>query len=611
MCGFCGFTGSEFNGGTVIRRMTERIAHRGPSGVGFHIADTVSLGVRAENQPVQNAAGTLTIVFDGEIYNHRELKPELEAKSDAEILLTLYEERGEEMLNLLRGMFAFLIYDHEKNEIFAARDFFGIKPFYYGILGGEFLFASEIKAFLEYPGFKKKINPAALEHYLSFQYSVTDATFFAGIYKLPAAHFIKFKTGKAEIKRYWQADFTPDETLSIEEIEEQIDMVVKNSIKEHQRGDVAIGALLSGGVDSSYVTAVADKVEKTFTVGFDYEGFNEIEYAKNLSEEKGVENISKIISTEEFWEALPIIQYHMDEPLADPAAIALYFVCKLAREHVSVVLSGEGADEFFGGYGIYREPLDLAPVMRLPMFLRRFLGFLAKKIPFRIKGKNYFIRASKRVEERFIGNANIFSLEERNQILRDEHEPRKVNESSLCFSGISPQEITRPYYEKAKHHDDITKMQYLDIHLWLVGDILLCADKMSMAHSLESRLPFLDKEVFAVASRIPTRYRVNKQNGKFALRRAAKRNFKDKREKKRLGFPVPIRFWLREEKYYNIVQNAFKQDFMAEFFNTDKLLSLLERHKSGKEDNSRKIWTVFIFAVWYGELILPQESEKS
>ncbi|MCL2223825.1 MAG: asparagine synthase (glutamine-hydrolyzing) [Defluviitaleaceae bacterium] len=605
MCGFCGFTGSEFNNAdnTVIGKMTERIAHRGPDGVGFHVTDAVSLGFRRlsffdlENgsQPMNSADGVLTIVFNGEIYNHRELKAELEEKgrvfkttSDTEVLLVLFEEYGEEMLNRLRGMFAFLIYNHETDELFAARDYFGIKPFYYGILNGQFLFASEIKAFLEYPAFVKKINPTALQHYLSFQYSVTDETFFAGIYKLPAAHYIKFKTGKADIKRYWQAEFKPDETLFIGEITDEIDAVVKNSVEYHQRADVTIGSLLSGGVDSSYVAAIADKVEKTFTVGFDYDGFSEIEHAKNLSAEKGVENVSKIITTEEFWEALPKIQYHMDEPLADPAAIALYFVCKLAREHVKGVLSGEGADELFGGYGIYREPLDLTPITRLPMPVRRTLGFLAKMFPFRVKGKNYLIRGSKTVEERFIGNANIFSHEEREQILHETNAP-------------PPQEITRQYYEKAKHHDDITKMQYLDIHLWLVGDILLKADKMSMANSLESRVPFLDKEVFAVASKIPTRYRMNKQNGKFALRRAAKRNFKDKREKKRLGFPVPTRHWLREEKYYEIVRTALTQDFMAEFFKTEKLISLLERHKRGKEDNSRKIWTVFMFSVWYKE----------
>ncbi|MCL1863488.1 MAG: asparagine synthase (glutamine-hydrolyzing) [Defluviitaleaceae bacterium] len=604
MCGFCGFTGSKYGDEDIIKKMTERLAHRGPDGVGFHVTGAVSLGFRRLSffdlehggQPMNSADGRLTIVFNGEIYNHRELRDDLEkmgrtfkTTSDTEVLLHLFEEYGEKMMVSLRGMFAFVIYNHETGELFAARDFFGIKPLYYGIADGELLFASEIKAFLDYPGFVKEVNKTALESYLSFQYSVLDETFFRGIYKLPAAHFMRYRDGKLSIERYWQAEFRPDENLSIEEIEEQIDSIVKNSVEYHQRADVVIGSLLSGGVDSSYVAAVADKVEKTFTVGFDYDGFSEIEHAKNLSAEKGVENISKIISTDEFWEAMPTIQYHMDEPLADPAAIALYFVCKLAREHVKGVLSGEGADELFGGYGIYHEPLSLAPMMKLPMPVRRALGFLAKKIPFAFKGKNYFIRASKTIEERFIGNANIFSEAERAEILAS---PLKTH---------TTWDITAPYYAQVAHADDITKMQYLDIHLWLVGDILLKADKMSMANSLESRVPFLDKEVFAVAAKIPTRYRMNKINGKYALRRAAKRNFRDKREKKRLGFPVPTRHWLREEKYYSIVQKAFQQDFMSEYFNIEKILALLTRHKNGKEDNARKIWTIFMFALWHEE----------
>ncbi|MCL2387946.1 MAG: asparagine synthase (glutamine-hydrolyzing) [Defluviitaleaceae bacterium] len=609
MCGFCGFTGNDFNDGnnTIIGKMTERIAHRGPDGVGLHVDDAISLGFRRlsffdlelGNQPMRNAAETLTIVFNGEIYNFREIKAELEAKgrvfrttSDTEVLLHLYEEYGAAMTTHLRGMFAFLIYDHEKGEIFAARDYFGIKPLYYGIFGGQLLFASEIKAFLEYPAFVKEMNLEALTSYLSFQYSVLDETFFKGVFKLPAAHSMRFKDGVVELKRYWQAEFSATSSdAPLDEIVDEVDAIVKNSVEYHQRADVTIGSLLSGGVDSSYVAAVADKVEKTFTVGFDYEGFSEIEQAKSLSAEKGVENISKIITTEEFWEVMPKVQYHMDEPLADPAAIALYFVCKLAREHVKGVLSGEGADELFGGYGIYREPLDLAPITSLPMPLRRFLGLMARKFPFRIKGRNYFIRASKRVEERFIGNANLFTEAERSAILKNP-------------VGKTTAEITKPHYDKVTQHHDITKMQYLDLHLWLVGDILLKADKMSMANSLESRVPFLDKEVFAVAAKIPTKYRMNKQAGKFALRKAATRNFKDKREKKRLGFPVPTRHWLREDKYYNQVLTAFNQDFMAQFFHQEKLIALLNRHKASKEDNSRKIWAVFMFSLWYKEFFV-------
>ncbi|MCL1883774.1 MAG: asparagine synthase (glutamine-hydrolyzing) [Defluviitaleaceae bacterium] len=552
MNGICGYTGNDEK---IIEKMAERIAHREPRG------------------RVYNADGTLSVELDCEIKE--------------ETLLQLFEAHGEKMLDLISGSFAFLIYNHETGEIFAARDCFGIKPLYYGIFGGELVYASEIKAFLEYPNFVKEINHEALESYLSFQYSVLDETFFKGIFKLPAAHFLKYSNGELKIERYWQAMFSA-ENLPLEKIVDEIDESVKKSVQIQQESDSPIGSLLSGGVDSSYVAAVADKIEKTFTVGFDYAGFNEIEFAKNLSSEKNIENISKIISTDEYWDVLPKIQYFMDEPLADPAAVAQFFACKLAGEHVKCVLSGEGADELFGGYGIYREPLDLAPITRLPMFLRKFLGFLARKFPFKIKGRNYFIRASKTVEERFIGNAYIFNEEERTEILKNP-------------SGITNSQITKPYYDKAKDLDDITKMQFLDIHLWLVGDILHNADRMAAANSLEMRVPFLDKDIFAIASKIPTKYRVNKRMGKFAFRIAAKRNFIDKREKKRMGFPVPTRHWLREEKYYNIVMDAFKQEFMAEFFNTDKLVTMLDRHKSGKEDNSRKIWTVYTFALWYGE----------
>jgi len=603
MCGFCGFTGNRYNdeSNTIIKKMSERIAHRGPDGEGLYVDDAISLGFRrlsffdleGGSQPMHSADNSLVIVFNGEIYNFREIRESLVAKgytfvtdSDTEVLLNLYTEYSEGMLNHLRGMFALLIYNRTNGEIFAARDFFGIKPFYYGMFGGQLLFASEIKALLEHPDFVKELNLKALESYLSFQYSVLNETFFKGVFKLPPAHYLKFKDGEVTIKRYWQAEFTPQET-PLDEIVDKIDRTIKESVEYHQRADVPIGAFLSNGFDSGYVVSVADNLAKTFTVGFDYEGFSEIEGAKSLSQRKGIENISKVISTDEFWDAMPAIQYYMDEPLADASAVALYFVCKLARQHVKGSLSGEGADEFFGGYEIYREPLDLAPITKLPMPVRRFLGFMASKIPFNIKGKNYLIRASRDVEERFIGNASVFTKQEREEILKSD------------MPSESTANITKPFYDKVAKHDDITKMQYLDIHLWLVGDILLKADKMSMANSFEARVPFLDKEVFAVASTLPVKYRVNKTSGKYALRLAASRHFTGLGQRKRLGFPVPTRKWLREDKYYRTVLDAFNKAFVSDFFHVDRLLTLLERHKQGRVDNSRKLWTVFMFIIWY------------
>ena len=606
MCGFVGFT----HGGSalppvdineIIKTMSSKIAHRGPDGEGYHITDTVAMGFRRLSfldlehgeQPMHSPDGALTIVFNGEIYNFMQLRKELEAKghaftttSDTEVLLALYIEHGEAMLTMLRGMFAFVIYNHQDDTIFAARDFFGIKPFYYGIFDGQMLFASEIKAMVPHPAFVKQINHAALEAYLSFQYSVLDETFFAGVHKLPAGHFMRYKNGQVEIQRYWQAEFTPkDEPL--DNIVNKIDAVMADSIAAHQVSDVEIGSFLSSGVDSS-ILAARFNGKKTFTVGFDYEGYNEIDYAAELSAEKGLTNHAKLITTEEYWQALPKIQYHMDEPLADPAAIALYFVSQTAVKHVKGVLSGEGADELFGGYNIYKEPLSLRPIRVLPRFLRRLLGKIASKLP-DFKGKNFLLRASMDVEERFIGNAKVFSEKERQQVLKK-------------AGDIKNKDITKPYYDKIKHYDDITKMQYLDLHLWLVGDILLKADKMTMAHSLEGRVPFLDKDVFAVAAAIPTKYRVNKKATKYAFRLSASRHLAPKwSQKRKLGFPVPIRVWLKQDDYYSIVKTAFESTAAQEFFNTNTLVALLDAHKAGKADNSRKIWTIYMFLLWHNE----------
>lgn len=604
MCGLCGFTRHEKEDfhGSALNNMMDKIIHRGPDSEGTYEGENIMLGFRRlsiidldeGSQPIYNEDRTKVIVFNGEIYNYQSLRAEMIEKdhvfstnSDTEVLIHLYEEYGTGLLNHIRGMFAFAIYDMEKDELFCARDFFGIKPFYYALCNGELVFASEIKSILEYPGIKKEVNTLALENYLTFQYSVLEETFFKGIYKLMPSHYLIFKENQLEKIRYFQPEFTPDKALSLTEAIDAIDKGVEESIKMHKISDVEVGSFLSSGVDSSYVAACF-KGDKTFTVGFDYDNYNEIEYAKSLSEKVGIENYSKTITTEEFWDVLPKVQYQMDEPLADAAAIALYFVSQMASQHVKVALSGEGADEFFGGYNIYKEPIDLKILTDLPMPIRRLLGKIASKIPFKIKGKNFFIRGSKTVEERFIGNANVFSKNEREAILKDP------------AGKFDPMEITGPLYEKIKNYDDITKMQYIDIHLWLIGDILLKADKMSMAHSLEVRVPYLDKEIFKIASKIPVNYRVNKTATKYAFRMAAKRHLpEDVANKKKLGFPVPIRIWLKEDKYYHIVKAEFESENAELFFNKEKLSALLDGHRAGKADNSRKIWTVFMFLIWY------------
>ena len=602
MCGFAGFTGHLDNGEEVLTNMMNKIIHRGPDSAGQHIDGKAYLGFRRlsfidldnGSQPMYNENKKIVITFNGEIYNHEELRKDLIEKghtfanrSDTEVLIHAYEEYGEDMLNKLRGMFAFVIWDSENETLFGARDFFGIKPFYYALIDNNIVFGSEIKSILEYPGYKKEVNETALENYLTFQYSVLEETFFKGIFKLMPAHCLKFHNGKLDIKRYWTPTFEPDNSKTLDEFVNEIDAAMHDSVEHHKISDVEVGSFLSSGVDSSYVAATFNG-DKTFTVGFDYEKYNEIDYAKALSDKIHIDNYSKLVSSEEYWDAIPTIQYQMDEPLADPSAIALYFVSQTASKHVKAAMSGEGADEFFGGYNIYHEPHDLASFQKLPLGLRKALAKCASALPFKFKGKNFLIRASKTVEERFIGNAFMFNEKERARVLKNP------------TGKYDHTELTKPFYDQVKDQDDVTKMQYIDINFWLIGDILLKADKMSMAHSLEVRVPFLDRKVFDVARTIPVKYRVNKQNTKYAMRMAAHRYLPDMvAEKKKLGFPVPIRIWLKDEKYYNIIKKAFTSDAAKKYFNTKELIKYLDNHKAGKADNSRKIWTIYMFLVWY------------
>lgn len=602
MCGFVGFTKQAGNCDNILKAMTDAIKHRGPDSEGVYTDDGIALGFRRlsiidlsnGSQPLFNEDGSKVLVFNGEIYNFAKLREELiseghifKTHTDSEVLIHGYEQWGKELPKKLRGMFAFIIWDKEIKEIFGARDYFGIKPMYYAVMNGTFMFGSEIKSFLHHPDFDKQLNETALENYLTFQYSPCEETFFKGVFKLLPAHCFTYRDGKITTERYWDINFDADENPSLDEWVKKISETFKGSVEAHKIADVEVGSFLSSGVDSSYVAAVAN-VDKTFTVGFgEDEKYNEIGYAKEFSKYIGKENISKVITPEEYWSTFPKIQYHMDEPLADPAAVALYFVCKLASEKVKVVLSGEGADEIFGGYNIYKEPDDMAFYNAIPKPIRKAIGAVASKLPAK-RGVNFLIRRSKDLEERFIGNAYIFSEKERKEFL------------AIKTDAPNAAEITKPFYDKVKGKDNVTKMQYLDLNLWMTGDILLKADKMSMANSLELRVPFLDRRVMELAQRIPKRYRVTKENTKYAMRKAALGACPPlTANKKKLGFPVPIRVWLKEEEYYNKVKETFESENAKKFFNTDKLVALLDDHKNEKYDYSRKIWTVYTFLVWY------------
>lgn len=603
MCGFTGFVGATDNREQVLENMMNTIVHRGPDSSGFFIDDDAALGFRrlsiidvseTGDQPLYNEDKTLVLTFNGEIYNYPKLREELIAAghifsthTDSETLLHGYEEWGEGLVDRLRGMYAFVIWDREKKKMFGARDIFGIKPFYYAQMNGCFIYGSEIKSFVEHPKFEKVFNEEALGNYLSFQFVPTNETFFKGVYCLQPGHYFTYENGEMKITRYFEPHFKGDTEKSFEEIVDEVEAVMKESVAAHKISDVEVGSYLSSGVDSSYM-AYLGQVDRTFTVGFGEEKYSEIHDAKEFAKSIHMKNDSKIIEPEEYWDCLSDAMYYMDEPVADPAAIALYFLSKEAAKKVKVVLSGEGSDELFGGYNIYCEPLQYTGFNKIPLLIRRALGKFAENIlPRSMKGRGFLIRHGKTLEERYIGNANIFSEREANKLLK-----------KGCRPGCM--KVTAPLFERVKGKDPVTKMQYLDIHLWLVHDILMKGDKMGMANSLEVRVPFLDKKVMELAETLPLKYKVDAPRTKIALREAADRVIRKKTaEKKKLGFPIPIRVWLREEPYYNRVKAMFQTKEATQFFNLDYLNRLLEEHKAEKHDNSRKIWTVYIFLVWY------------
>ncbi len=607
MCGICGFIGnkdSKERKKEILHAMMDVMRHRGPDSDGMFVSDEAALGfcrlsiidLEDGSQPMHNENENLTLVFNGEIYNFKKLKKELKAKghrfanhSDSEVLLHGYESYGKELVDKIRGMFAFAIWNEQDKSLFAARDFFGIKPFFYTMVDGCLVFASEIKSILKYPGFVKEVDETVLEEYLTFHYSPLEKTFFKGVYRLMPGHFLTFQDQELKIERYFDPMLTPKKRFgSDEQIIHHIDKVMEQSVKRHMVSDVEIGAFLSGGVDSSYIASKYTG-NKAFTVGFlnEKNQYSEIAYAKELAEKLGLEHHAKIISKDEYWEAVPKVMWHLDEPSGDAAAIGLYFVAQEASKYVKVVTSGEGSDELFGGYNIYLEPKALSWIDWMPKKVRRTLGAAAEKLP-NIKGRSYLMRGAKDVEERYVGNVYMFSDEERRELLKKD-------------SGALPtEELLRPCFAKVKDLNDMDKMQYLDLNYWLPGDILQKADKMSMAHSLELRVPFLDRDVFELARCLPTSAKVRKHQTKYLFRQAAERSLPhESADRRKLGFPVPIRVWINEEPWYSEIKKTFTGEAANEFFHTDKLLQLLEEHKSGQKDNSKKIWTVFVFLVWH------------
>ena len=613
MCGFAGYIHNygTFDKEEVIHKMADRIKHRGPDDAHYYIDDGIALGFRrlsiidleGGRQPILNEDGSLVLLFNGEIYNYQELREELikaghvfTTKTDSETILHGYEEYGKKILDRLRGMFAFIIWNKNTKELFGARDIFGIKPFYYYKKGKEFMFGSEIKSFLSHPNFEKELDKDMIPLYLSYEYSPDERTIFKNVFKLPGAHCFTYKNGELKVERYYKIEYKIEDDKSLEYWEDAITKEFTESVSMHQIADVEVGCFLSSGVDSSYVVkeiSKGTKKVKTFSVGYEEEKYSELPYAQDFSNVIGVPNIANKVSADEFFDAVPEIQYYMDEPLPNPSEIPLYFLAKNARRYVKVVLSGEGADELFGGYPMYLAGGHFDHYShKVPRPVRKVLGTVAKHCP-NFKGKNFLVRGAMEPYQRFMRANYVFQSAERQKFLK------------RPIASKVPEEYSKRYFDEVSNLDEPTQLQYVDMHTWMIYDILLKADRMSMANSLELRVPFLDKKMLELSTRIPSRYRAANETTKIALRGAAIKQLPERTaNKKKLGFPVPLNDWLREDKYYNKVKAAFQSDIAEKFFVTSELMKLLDDHKSGKALNMQKIWSFYTFILWYEQFFV-------
>ncbi|WP_419048764.1 asparagine synthase (glutamine-hydrolyzing) [Hominenteromicrobium sp.] len=613
MCGFAGYIHNygTFDKEEVIHKMADRIKHRGPDDAHYYIDDGIALGFRrlsiidleGGRQPILNEDGSLVLLFNGEIYNYQELREELikaghvfTTKTDSETILHGYEEYGKKILDRLRGMFAFIIWNKNTTELFGARDIFGIKPFYYYKKGKEFMFGSEIKSFLSHPNFEKELDEDMIPLYLSYEYSPDERTIFKNVFKLPGAHCFTYKNGELKVERYYKIEYKIEDDKSLEYWEDAITKEFTESVSMHQIADVEVGCFLSSGVDSSYVVkeiSKGTKKVKTFSVGYEEKKYSELPYAQDFSNVIGVPNIANKVSADEFFDAVPEIQYYMDEPLPNPSEIPLYFLAKNARRYVKVVLSGEGADELFGGYPMYLAGGHFDHYShKVPRPVRKVLGTVAKHCP-NFKGKNFLVRGAMEPYQRFMRANYVFQSAERQKFLK------------RPIASKVPEEYSKRYFDEVSNLDEPTQLQYVDMHTWMIYDILLKADRMSMANSLELRVPFLDKKMLELSTRIPSRYRAANETTKIALRGAAIKQLPERTaNKKKLGFPVPLNDWLREDKYYNKVKAAFQSDIAEKFFVTSELMKLLDDHKSGKALNMQKIWSFYTFILWYEQFFV-------
>ncbi|OZG49067.1 asparagine synthase (glutamine-hydrolyzing) [Bombiscardovia coagulans] len=621
MCGIIAFRDREvLDKDITIQAMMKMIQHRGPNqeGSGYYVNDQAALGFRrlsiidlkSGKQPIVNEDGSIVITFNGEIYNYQPLRRQLldaghtfKSEADTEVLLHGYEEWGMDgLLQRVRGMFAFLIWDDNKKALLGARDFFGIKPLYYYRKGSAFIVGSEIKSFFKEPNFTAELNEAAVKPFLMNQYNDLKETFFKGVYRFPAGHWFQLQDDDFQVHQYWDASYKVDYHRTPEETIDVIDQTVQESVKAHTVADVPVGAFLSEGVDSSYVTSLL-RPQEVFSVNFEEGPFDEVGPAQALADHEGLNFNKTTVNADEAFRDFAEMQYHLDEPDANPSVVPLWYLCKLARKKVTVVLSGEGADELFAGYVNYGDHSrnsfirSLADSMgKLPKGLRHSIGHVLAKLP-NFPGRTQLYTHTANPAEYYCGQAyaydmaqpTIFSSRQANDLLQ----PKYRNDTTV-------NSLYQEDFAKVKDAEDVKQMQYIDLHHFMLNDILQKADKISMAHSLELRVPYLDRQVAEMASTIPSSMLFNRHNSKDIFRRAARRHLPDEWAKRpKMGFPVPIKSWLRQERYYKQVRELFQEEWVSDIFNQEQIVNLLDANYRGDTDSRRQVWNIFTFLTWY------------
>lgn len=620
MCGLLGMlaaTGNVDKYVDALERSLPCMRHRGPDAAGtWHDGDAAFgfnrlsiIDLEHSHQPLrwgpEDEPDRYAMTFNGEIYNYVELREELKGlgytfhtEGDGEPIVVGYHHWGKDVVNHLRGMFGIVIWDTHTKTMFAARDQFGIKPLYYATTEAGTVFASEMKCILEMAdeiGLELNLDRRAIEHYVDLQYVPEPESLHASIRRVESGCTVTLRPGEDVVaERYFKPRFPVQQVKQGEEQQlfNRIAEALEDSVAKHMRADVTVGSFLSGGIDSTAIATLAKRHNPdllTFTTGFEREGYSEVDVAAESAEAIGVEHIVKIVSPEEYAESIPKIMWYLDNPVADPSLVPLYFVAQEARKHVKVVLSGEGADELFGGYTIYKEPLSLAPFEKIPSPLRRGLGKLSQVLPEGMKGKSLLNRGSMTMEERYYGNARSFNFDQMQRVI-----PWAKRE-------WDHREVTAPIYAQSKDFDPVARMQHLDLFTWMRGDILVKADKINMANSLELRVPFLDKEVFKVAESIPYDLKISHGTTKYALRKAMEQIVPAHvLHRKKLGFPVPMRHWLAGDELYGWAQDTINESQTEDIFNKKEVLEMLKEHRDGVSDHSRRLWTVLSFMIWHG-----------